>query len=79
MRFCEWLLVLLIKSLTLMLRYEESTTRSLYVSYLLSTSLKPVFWRYLTSIMTKATTPDALSLTSDMIALKVMHGSKTGA
>ena len=69
LRFCQWSLVLLIKSLTLMLRYEESTTRSLYVSYLLNTSFKPVFWRYLTYIMTKATTTDALSLTSTMIAL----------
>ena len=53
MRFCEWSLVLLIKSLTLMLRYEESTTRSLYVSYLLSTSLKPLFWLYLVPLWQK--------------------------
>ena len=79
LRFCEGSLVLLIKCLNLMLRYEDSTIRFLYVSCLLSTSLKPIFWLYLASIMTKATTPDALSLTSIMIALKVMQSSKTSA
>ena len=53
LRFCEWSLVHLIKRLTLMLRYELSTTRTLYISCLSSTSLKPLFWLYLATLWQK--------------------------